>query len=133
MQQASYGENAAAKPLSAAMMPWFWKHYLRDARDRTDVFAAPLLADESELAKLPPAIVITAEIDPLRDEGEAYAAKLQHAGVKVQAKRYDGVTHEFFGLTGLVSEAKDALDLVSESLHHHFHTEPPPVHSRPFI
>ncbi len=109
----SYQENADAKPLNTAMLPWFFKYYLENESQKQEKYVAPILAD---LSGLPPAIVITAEFDPLRDEGEAYAKKLTDAGVSVKAQRFDGVSHEFFGLAGAVGKAKDALDFAVEGL-----------------
>lgn len=114
MNTPSYQENANAKPLNAAMMPWFWGHYLENESDGNDPYASPMMA--SDLSGLPPAIVITAELDPLRDEGEAYAERLAAAGVSVKATRYDGVAHEFFGLAGVVPTAKEALDNAADGL-----------------
>jgi acetyl esterase len=107
MNTPSYRENTASQPLHSAMLPWFWKHYLNSEAEGSEPYASPMQA--TSLRGLPPAIVITAEIDPLRDEGEAYAQRLTEAGVQVHAKRYDGVTHEFFGLAGVVPKAKEAL------------------------
>ena len=69
-----------------------------------------------DLSGLPPAVVITAESDPLRDEGEMYAKRLAEAGVSVNAKRFDGTMHEFFGLAGAIDEAADAVKLVADAL-----------------
>ncbi len=102
----SYGENLDSIPLKTSMMPWFFKHYLETDAQKQEKYVSPILGD---LSGLPPAIVITAEFDPLRGEGEAYAQKLADAGVSVKAQRYDGVPHEFFGLAGAVGKAKDAL------------------------
>jgi acetyl esterase len=77
-------------------MIWFWDHYLPDASRRTEPDASPLHA--ADLAGLPPAVVLTAEHDPLRDEGEAYAERLSEAGVAVDFKRHDGQMHAFFSL-----------------------------------
>ncbi len=121
MNTPSYSENRDAKPLNAAMMPWFWKHYLENPEDGHQPYASPMMAND--LGGLPPAIVITAEIDPLRDEGEAYAQRLADAGVSVKAARYDGVTHEFFGLAGMVGKAKDALGDAVDGLKKVFETK----------
>jgi acetyl esterase len=91
----SYTENAVGYLLTKEDMEWFWECYLNAPADAKDPKAAPLQA--ANLAGLPPAIVITAEYDPLRDEGEAYAAKLQAAGVPVECVRYPGMIHGFFG------------------------------------
>ena len=79
-------------------MDYFAGHYLRDERDKTDPLASPLLGN---LTGLPPALIITAECDPLRDEGEAYAHKLMQAGVNVTAVRYLGTIHDFVMLNPL--------------------------------
>jgi acetyl esterase len=110
----SYQENAHAQPLSSDMMPWFWKHYLRSGADGANPFASPLRA--TDLSGLPPALIITAEYDPLRDEGEAYGEKLRAAGVPVTISRYEGMVHEFFGLAGLVSKAKEAVEQAAHEL-----------------
>ena len=78
---ASYRENAEGYLLTKDAMVWFWNHYLRSAADGSNPLASPLRADN--LRGLPPALVLTAEFDPLRDEGEAYAARLREAGVPV--------------------------------------------------
>jgi acetyl esterase len=114
MSQTSYRENVDTQPLHTPMMPWFWKHYLGSEADKANHLAAPLLAPD--LSGLPPAVVITAEFDPLQDEGEAYAKKLQNAGVNVRFRKFDGVVHEFFGLAGAVSKAKEALKFVASSV-----------------
>ncbi len=89
-------ENAEGLFLTADDMRWFGDHYVPDGALRSDPRASVLLAQD--LSGLPPAIVATAEFDPLRDEGEAYAAALEKAGVRVDARRYDGLIHGFFGL-----------------------------------
>jgi acetyl esterase len=114
MNTPSYQENANAKPLNAAMMPWFWHHYLEHESQGREPYASPMQA--TDLSGLPPATVLTAEFDPLRDEGEAYARRLLNAGVPVFAKRYDGVTHEFFGLAGVVPTAKKAVEDAATAL-----------------
>ena len=104
----SYTENADAKSLNKAMMQWFYTQYLNSPDDGTDIRASPLRASPTELKRLPPATIITAEIDPLRDDGRQYAKKLKDAGVDVEAKDYEGVTHEFFGMAAVVDDAKAA-------------------------
>lgn len=101
-------------PLYSKMMPWFWNHYLQNEGQKTDVYASPIFAEK--LSGLPPTLVITAEYDPLRDEGENYAQKLSEAGISVQSTRYEGMVHEFFGLAGAVSKAKEALTEVADWL-----------------
>ena len=101
----SYVQNANAKPLNRAMMSWFFKNYLRNDADRNDPRVNLVAAD---LKGLPPTTIINAEIDVLRSEGEMLAEKLRAAGVTVEQKTYDGVTHEFFGMGAVVDKAKDA-------------------------
>ncbi|MGA6168019.1 alpha/beta hydrolase [Amycolatopsis magusensis] len=82
-------------------MQWFWDQYTTDPAQRAEITASPLRATSEDLAGLPPALVITAEADVLRDEGEAYANKLRQAGVPVTAVRYQGVIHDFVMLNAL--------------------------------
>lgn len=82
-------------------MKWFWDQYTTDPAQRAEITASPLRASLDDLAGLPPALVITAEADVLRDEGEAYAAKLRQAGVPVTAVRYQGIVHDFVMLNTL--------------------------------
>jgi acetyl esterase len=102
---ASYREFADGYQLTAALMRWYWDHYLGGA-DGAGPDASPLRAD---LAGLPPALVVTAEFDPLRDEGEAYAARLAAAGVAARASRYDGMVHGFVRWRGAVDAAAAAM------------------------
>ncbi len=104
----SHVENAEGYFLTRAMMHWFADHYLARAEDARSPLASPLLA--RDLTGLPPASVITAEFDPLRDEGEAYAARLRDAGTSVALRRYDGMFHGFFALTDMIDRAKEAVD-----------------------
>jgi acetyl esterase len=80
-------------------MKWFMGHYLPDAQSASHPHYAVLSA--ADLSSLPPAWVLTAEFDPLRDEGEAYADRLRAAGVAVETVRYDGMIHGFFGMPGI--------------------------------
>ncbi len=91
----SYRENAEGYGLTAEAMRWYWGHYLRSEADAAHPYAAPIRAPS--LRGLPPAVVATAELDPLRDEGEAYAARLRADGVPVTFRRYDGMIHQFLG------------------------------------
>jgi acetyl esterase len=101
----SYHENARGFFLTSEAMHWFYDHYAGDA-DRKHPYLAPI--NEADLAGLPPALVITAEFDPLRDEGEAYARCLREAGVPAESVRYDGQIHGFFSMTTTLERAKDA-------------------------
>ncbi len=94
--RASYTDPENQLLLSRDGMLWFWDHYCPDASRRTEPDASPLHAEN--LSGLPPAVVMTAEHDPLRDEGEAYAKRLEEAGVPVDFKRYPGQMHAFFTL-----------------------------------
>ncbi len=114
MDTPSYIENKNAKPLNAAMMKWFFDQTLAIPADVTDTKVALLKA--KSLRGLPPATIITAQIDPLRSEGEALAKKMEADGVKVAYRNYDGVTHEFFGMGAVVDKGADALQWVSSEL-----------------
>ncbi len=104
----SYVENAEGYGLTRQSMEWFWDHYLSDPAQAADPHASPLRA--SSLAGLPPALVITAQYDPLRDEGERYGERLQQAGVPTRIVRVDGVNHGFFFWVGIVDKAGAAMD-----------------------
>jgi acetyl esterase len=101
MDTASYAQFAEGYFLTAKSMAWFWDCYCPDLGRRAEPFASPLRASDEQLAGLPPAFVIVDEADVLRDEGEAYAARLRAAGVAVTAVRYDGITHDFMMLNPL--------------------------------
>jgi acetyl esterase/lipase len=98
----SYGEFAEGHFLTRNMMKWFWDSYTTDPRERQDAYASPRQASNERLRGLPPAIVQTAEMDVLRDEGEAYARQLDRAGVDVTATRYNGLIHDY-GLLNPIS------------------------------
>lgn len=110
----SYEENAQAKPLNRAMMKWFFDQALRSPEDAADWKLT--LARVPSLKRLPPATVITAQIDPLRSDGKAYADRLKEAGVPVTYKNYEGVTHEFFGMGAVLPEAREAVALAGTEL-----------------
>jgi acetyl esterase/lipase len=97
----SYHQFAEGYFLRRDAMQWFWDQYTTDPAQRAEITASPLRASLDELAGLPPALVITGEADVLRDEGEAYAAKLRAAGVPVTAVRYQGIIHDFVMLNAL--------------------------------
>lgn len=106
-------ENANAKPLNRAMLPWFMGHYLKDPSESSNPMISLVRAD---LKSLPATTVITAQIDPLQSEGQMLAEKLRGAGVQVESRNYDGVTHEFFGMGAVVSKAKQAVAQAGMSL-----------------
>ena len=103
----SYSENAEGYLLTRASMVWFWDHYLPSADAGHDAYASPLQADD--LSGLAPALVQTAEFDPLRDEGEAYAAALEAAGSEVTVHRYDGVIHDPFMMFAIIPTGVECL------------------------
>ncbi|OOQ60355.1 alpha/beta hydrolase [Mucilaginibacter pedocola] len=105
MTTASYVKNAAAKPLDKPMMEWFVKNYLNSMAEGKDPRINLVAAN---LKGLPPTTVITAEIDPLQSDGMMLVDKLKAAGVTVDSKNWDGVTHEFFGMGAIVPQAKEA-------------------------
>ncbi|WP_164705744.1 alpha/beta hydrolase fold domain-containing protein, partial [Pseudomonas viridiflava] len=92
---ASYDQYAEGHFLTRNMMKWFWDNYTTDAAQRNEIYASPLRATTEQLKGLPPALVQTASADVLRDEGEAYARKLDQAGVPVTAVRYNGMIHDY--------------------------------------
>jgi acetyl esterase len=105
MDTASYDEFAEGYYLTRKAMEWFWDAYIPDPDERTQITASPNQATIEELEGLPPTLLLVDEVDPLRDEGEAYAAKLRTAGVPVTTVRYDGVVHDFM-LLNAMSESR---------------------------
>ncbi|MDQ1051558.1 alpha/beta hydrolase [Streptomyces sp. V4I2] len=101
MNTKSYADLATGYFLTAKAMEWFWNAYVPDRAQRSEITASPLKADLDQLADLPPAFLLVDEADVLRDEGEAYAAKLRAAGVDITTVRYDGITHDFMMLNPL--------------------------------
>ena len=118
---ASYNQFAEGHFLTRNMMQWFWNNYTTDPRQRDDIHASPLRASLEQLQGLPPALVQTAEMDVLRDEGEAYARKLDAAGVPVIAVRYNGMIHDY-GLLNVLStvpSVRSAMDQAAQALKAH--------------
>jgi acetyl esterase len=111
-EYASRLENAEGYFLDLATMAWFMNHYAADPAHHTDPRVSPLR--HHDLTGLPPAVVVTAEFDPLRDEGEAYAAELAAAGVPVEVRRFDGMIHGFFDMGGFSPAAQAAVDEACE-------------------
>jgi acetyl esterase len=93
---------------------WFFDHYARSETDFGDWRCSPMQA--SDLEGLPPAVVITAEFDPLRDQGEAYGRRLQAAGVPTEIVRVDGVFHGFFGMHAFLTPAQESWDRAVDAL-----------------
>ncbi len=123
----SYEETTKAVPLNRAAIKWYVKYFTNSPVDlqdpRLDVVGA------ADLRGLPPTTIISAEIDPLRSEGELLAQKLAAAGVAVQQRTYPGVTHEFFGMGAVVAAARTAEEFAAEQLNASF-ARPAPVMSR---
>lgn len=111
---ASYTTYAEGYGLTRESMIWFWQQYLARPEDRTHPYAAPLQA--SKLDNPAPALIITAEYDPVRDEAEHYAQRLQEAGVPVRLSRYDGMIHGFFRMFAVFEESHRALEEVASVL-----------------
>ena len=117
----SYNQFAEGHFLSKNMMKWFWDNYTTDANQRNEIYASPLRATTAQLKGLPPALVQTAGADVLRDEGEAYARKLDEAGVPVTSVRYNGMIHDY-GLLNVVSQVpavRSAILQASQELKEH--------------
>lgn len=121
----SYRDYGTARFLSRDFMRYGWDLYAPDAETRSNPYVSPLRVSTDQLKGLPPALVITAENDPLRDEGEAYARKLKEAGVRVDAVRYNGTIHDFVLLNALrnVPSTKAALEQINEGVREHLKAE----------
>lgn len=121
----SYQEFAEGPWLTKKAMEWFWNQYAPDAKGRKNIYASPLKASVEQLKGLPPALVITEENDVLRDEGEAYARKLNEAGVEVASVRVNGAIHDFVMLNALADSAptRAAIALAIFKLQEVFFTE----------
>lgn len=110
----SLTSNGDGYLLTAELMEWFYGHYLSTDADRSNPDASPIL--HADLSGLPPTRVITAEFDPLRDEGEAYGRKLIDAGVEATVVRYDGQIHTFFSNFAAMDAGRDAIDEIGADL-----------------
>ncbi|WP_161866428.1 alpha/beta hydrolase [Pseudomonas yangonensis] len=120
-ETASYRQYAEGHFLTTGMMKWFWDNYTTDPKQRADIHASPLRATTEQLKGLPPALIQTAGLDVLRDEGEAYARKLDAAGVDVTAVRYSGMIHDYGLLNPLhdIPEVKAAMRQAAGELKAH--------------
>ncbi len=123
MRFPSHAANGSGYRLTRSAIAWFICGYLRQGEDMNDFRASPLLAAKHD--RLPPALVITAEFDPLVDEGKAYAQKLSESGVEVEYRCYEGMIHGFFAMPGAVDASRDALAQAAEFLQKHFQPDPP--------
>jgi acetyl esterase len=110
----SYRDNTEGPALTAAQMRWFWAQYVQDKARADDPDCSPLRAPE--LAGLPPTLVLSAEYDPLRDEAEAYARRLEQAGVPVALRRYDGLIHGFIRMPAVIERANGAIDDIAAAV-----------------
>ena len=109
----SYIENALAMPLNRAMVEWFVKQLVRSDEDLKD---KRLQLIDARLTGLPPVTIINAQLDPLRSDGVKLEEALSDAGVPVERREYDGVTHEFFGCGAVLEKAREAVDFAGERL-----------------
>jgi acetyl esterase len=114
LESASMIDNAKGYFLEADSMRWFYEHYARTPADHDDWRFSPLRA--SDLSGLAPAVVITAEFDPLRDQGEAYGEKLRAAAVPTEVVRADGLIHGFFGMHAFMPPGQDAWNVAIDAL-----------------
>ena len=123
MGQQSHIDNAQGYLLTSDSMKWFIGHYLQgDESKRLDPKVSPLLSSDALLKKSPPTLVITAEFDPLRDEGEEYATRLASLGVPTSTVRFHGQIHAFFGMSELLDDAAAAIALSASYLRKHLGT-----------
>lgn len=110
----SYNEYANGYFLTRNMMKWFWDNYTTDADDRNNIFASPLRANKEQLTGFPPTLIQTAELDVLRDEGEAFGRNLNAAGVPVTVTRYIGLIHDY-GLLNAISDEPTVRTALSQA------------------
>lgn len=110
----SYSKYSNGYLLTKESMIWFWDHYLNDPDDGLNPYASPLKTDD--LSGLPPALLITAEYDPLCDEGESYAKRLKASGINCKYLCYGGMIHGFFSMSNDIDKGKDALKTATDAL-----------------
>ena len=117
----SYQQFQQGYFLSRNMMRWFWDSYTTDPAQRREIYASPLQASVEQLKGLPPTLIQTAELDVLRDEGEAYGRKLDQAGVEVTVTRYNGLIHDYGLLNALsdVPAVRTAIRQAGDALQQH--------------
>lgn len=115
----SWQENADYPP-PRDTMEWFWQQYLSSEDDAASPYAQPLAAED--LTGLPRTLIVTAECDPMRDDGERYAKRLAEAGVEVEAERFDGMIHMFYLLAGILPKGDQAVAMVTAAIKNMFAT-----------
>jgi acetyl esterase len=118
----SYLEHQQGAMLTAPLMRWFWSQYLKDPARAGEPDCSPLRVPD--LTGLPRTLLLTAEYDPLRDEGEAYARRLEQADVPLTWRRYEGLIHGFVRMPALITRANDAIDEVASTVRSALRTEP---------
>jgi acetyl esterase len=118
MATGSYSSNAKGYLITAQQMAWYWDKYVPNRADRSNPMVS--IAHAPDLSTLPPAVVITAEFDPLRDEGEAHAARLKAAGVPVDLYRAPGQIHGFMNMVGVVDDAAHYLGVIGDRINDRF-------------
>lgn len=121
LSRGSYQENGEGYLLDTATMRWFWAHYCQEDAQRQEAAASPLLAQN--LAGLPPALILTAEFDPLRDEGAAYAQALQAAGNEATHHCFDGLIHDFLATAAFFQSSRPGLLMAAEHLRKHLSSQ----------
>ena len=112
----SHRENSAGPVLTEQAMAWFIGHYVPDASRHREELASPLFSPDALFRDLPPALIITAQYDPLRDEGEAYGARMIENGSSASIVRFNGQFHSFFGMHQLMDDAENAHIIAANAL-----------------
>ncbi|MQA14883.1 MAG: alpha/beta hydrolase fold domain-containing protein [Pseudonocardiaceae bacterium] len=125
LDNSSYRDPANQLMLTRESMVWFWDLYAPDVASRKGPDASPIQA--ADLSGLPPAVVLTAEHDVLRDEGEAYAARLREAGVAVTHRRFDGQMHGFFTMVNVLPGSAAAIEYVADEIERNLSAQPSPA------